>query len=257
VLTPVVVSIGATEPWNVAGLGLDVRALAACGARPLSVVAGVTAQDRAGLRAAAPIAPGLIAAQLDALADAEIAAVRIGALLDPPSVAAVAAWLRESGPRTRGPVVYDPVLGPSGGGTFADDATLASLVSDLVPLATVVTPNLAEIARLTGVAVPATPDAMAAAGRVLRASGAAAVLVTGGHLAAEPVDVLIWAGGERRFAAPRLAGSLRGTGCLLACALAVSLARGDSLPQAIEAARTFVRDRFVHAVEVAGMRVAY
>lgn len=255
---PDVLAIGATDPWNAAGLGLDVRAIAACGGRALTVVAGVTAQDAGGLRAARAVAADLIAAQFASLARAEIAAVRIGALLDPASVAAVAAWLRGRHEAGRGvPVVYDPVLGPSGGGAFADDATTAAIVADLVPLVSLALPNLAEVARLTGSREPASPQAMAHAGERLRARGATAVLVTGGHLAGDPVDVLVAAEGTRTFAGARIAGGLRGTGCLLACAIAVALARGRPLAEAVETGRAFVRERFAGAREIAGMRVAY
>jgi hydroxymethylpyrimidine/phosphomethylpyrimidine kinase len=250
---PVVCSIGCTDPWNAAGLGLDVRALADCGVRPVSVVAGVSAQDAGGLRAAAAIAPGLIAAQFEALTGAAVAAYRIGALLDPESVAAVARALRGA----LVPVVYDPVLGPSGGGAFADDATLAAIRERLLPQVTIVTPNLAEAARLTGEALPADRSAMERAGRDLLDLGAGAALVTGGHLPGDPIDLLVERGGALAFAGTRLAGTLRGTGCLLACALAAELARGATLPAAVERGRAFVRERFSRAQTVGGMRLAY
>ncbi len=257
-MTPLVLTIGATEPWNAAGLGLDVRALAACGARALSVVAGVTAQDGAGVRASAAIAPDLIAAQLRALESAEIAAIRVGALLDPASVRVIAMWLlARHEARQRVPVVYDPVFAPSAGGAFADDATVAAIARDLVPLATLVTPNLEEVARLAGIALPTTTAEMANAANLLRARGATAVLVKGGHLASDPIDVLVDADGVRTFVAPRLPGTLRGTGCLLACGIAAALARDLRLADAVADGRAFVRERFASATEFAGMRVAY
>jgi hydroxymethylpyrimidine/phosphomethylpyrimidine kinase len=255
---PLVLSIGATEPWNAAGLGLDIRALAACDVRALTIVCGVTAQDRDGLCGAAPIAPDLIAAQLRAIDAAPLGAVRIGALLDRASVESVAGWLegRAAGGR-RVPIAYDPVLGPSGGGAFADTLALAAIVERLVPLVDLIAPNLAEIARLTEDAVPDTQDAMARAGAALRERGARAVLVTGGHLAGSPTDVRVSGDGTRTFVGSRLPGTLRGTGCLLTCALAAELARGAELDDAIARARGFVRDRFANAIDVAGMRVAY
>ena len=248
-----VASVGCTDPWNAAGLGLDVRALAACGARALTVVAGVTAQDGRGVRAAAAVAPDLIAAQFAALAAADIRAYRIGALLDVASVTAVAAQLRAR----PAPTVYDPVLGPSAGGSFGDAATRGAIVAMLLPLVTLLTPNLAEAAALSGLAETGDPDAMEAAAAALRALGAAAVLVKGGHRAGEPVDVLADAGGFAHFSGSRLGGTLRGTGCLLACAIAADLARGVPLRSAIETGRRFVRDRFATATELAGTRVAF
>ncbi len=255
---PLVLSIGATEPWNAAGLGLDIRALAACGARALTIVCGVTAQDRGGLCGAGAIAPDLIAAQLRAIDEAPLGAVRIGALIDRASVEAVAAWLeRREADGRRVPVAYDPVLGPTGGGAFADRTTLAAIVERLVPLVDLIAPNLAEIARLTESAMPDSADAMAHAGASLRARGARAVLVTGGHLADDPTDVRVSDDGTRTFVGSRIAGTLRGTGCLLTCALAAEFARGADLDAAIVYARAFVRDRFANAIDVAGMRVAY
>jgi len=253
VSAPLVCSIGASDPWNAAGVGLDVRALDACGARALTVVCGVTAQDRHGVHAAAPVAASLVAAQFDALAEAPVAAYRIGALLDPASAAVVAERLAGADV----PVVYDPVLGPSGGGGFADDATRACLIERLLPVCTLVTPNLAEAAALTGVRRIADRDGMERAGRALVALGARAALVTGGHLPGAPLDVYVDAHGSRDYAAPRLALELRGTGCLLACALAAWLARGASTHDAIERARAFVRERIAAGVERGGMRTAY
>ncbi|GAC1302485.1 MAG: bifunctional hydroxymethylpyrimidine kinase/phosphomethylpyrimidine kinase [Vulcanimicrobiaceae bacterium] len=251
--------VGTTEPWNVAGLGLDIRALAACEARALTVVAGVSAQDALGIRAARAVPADLIAAQFAALERAPIAAFRVGALLDADSVRCVAAALAaRQAAHGAVPVVYDPVVAASAGGTFADAATLAAIVRDLLPLAAVVTPNLAEAAVLLGVdARGATVELLARWARELVARGARSALVTGGHLAGDPVDVLVDAAGEARFGGARLPGDLRGTGCLLACALAAGLARGEPLRDAVAAARAFVRARFAAALDIGGMRGAY
>jgi hydroxymethylpyrimidine/phosphomethylpyrimidine kinase len=249
----VVCSIGSTDPWNAAGLGLDVRALAACGARPVSVVAGVTAQDRTGIAAAAALPGALVTAQLRGLAHAGIAAYRIGALLDVATVAAIAEHLATE----RVPVVFDPVLAASAGGSFADRATIEAILELLVPQATLLTPNLAEAAALTGAAAVDDIAGMEAAGAALRGRGAGAVLVKGGHLRGAAIDVLVTADQTIAFEAERLTGTLRGTGCLLACAVAAELARGAPLSGAVETARAFVRARFATAHHVGGMNVAY
>ena len=254
--------VGTTEPWTVAGLGLDIRALDALGARGVIVVAGVSAQDGRGAHAGAATEPGLIAAQFAALERAPISAVRIGALLDPASIGAVARALRirveASGPV---PIVYDPVLATSAGGRFASPESIVEIVRELVPLTTTITPNLAEAAWLLGLeplaACEPDPQAMACWGASLVAAGAGSALVTGGHLAGDPIDVLVDGDTQTRFAATRLPGELRGTGCLLACALAVGLGRGDALRDAVASARAFVRARFAAARDIAGMRAAY
>jgi hydroxymethylpyrimidine/phosphomethylpyrimidine kinase len=196
------------------------------------------------------VAPGLIAAQFDALTEAPIAAYRIGALLDAASVEVVAARLGAGVP-----VVYDPVLAPSAGGVFTDAATRAVILARLLPLVSVVTPNLAEAEVLSGVASVGDAAGMERAGRALVAAGARSALIKGGHLEREALDVLVDARGATTYAAPRLSGDLRGTGCLLACSLAAALARGASIPAAVERARAFVRECFTTSVAAGGMQI--
>ena len=248
----VVCSIGSTDPWNAAGLGLDVLALSECGVYPVTVVAGVTAQDAAGVHAQFPLPAQVVSAQLAALAAADVAAYRIGALLDVWTVEAVAAHLASAG----APAVYDPALAPSGGGRFGDERTVAALRERLVPLATIVTPNLAEAARLTGRRVNDLAT-MRDAGSALVAAGARAALVKGGHLAGRACDVLVDGDGVETYEAARLPGGLRGTGCLLAASLAAALARGTPLRAAVATARAFVREKMTNGCERGGMRLAY
>jgi hydroxymethylpyrimidine/phosphomethylpyrimidine kinase len=248
---PIVCTIGTTDPWNAAGLGLDVRALTECGARAVSVVTGVSAQDARGVRSVHAVPAATIEAQFEALAAAPIAAYRIGALPGLAAIGVVANRLATASV----PVVYDPVLAATAGGAFLDEAGIAALVSRLLPRASVVTPNLDEARRLTGVASIDDVDAMGVAARALVRLGAGAALVTGGHLRGAPIDVL-FDGELRTFEAARLTGTMRGTGCLLADALAAALARGLALASAVEEARGYVRRKLQRAIELGGMRVA-
>ncbi len=249
----IVASIGTSDPWNAAGLGLDILALAECDVHPVTVVAGVTAQDRNGIAARHAVPADVVAAQLQALRDAEIGAYRIGALLDVATLDVVGAHVASA----RAPAVYDPVLSASGGGDFASPDFARALLERLVPHVRLLTPNLDEAARLSGTDTIATVDAMEAAGRALCAAGARAVLVKGGHLAGSAVDVLVADGATTVFESPRLPGSLRGTGCLLACAVAARLAHGDALVEAIAFGRAFVREKFATARRAGGMNLAY
>ncbi len=248
----VICSIGCTEPWNAAGLGLDLRAAAELGASCVWVVAGVTAQDRGGLLAAQPVGAALVGAQLAALDDANIAAYRIGALLDEPTLDVLTNHLAGTGV----PVIYDPVFAPSGGGSFVDGRLLHAIRSRLLPQVRIVTPNMPEAAMLCGRPV-ASLDDMEAATLTLCELGSRAALVTGGHRPADVVDVLRDEDGVVRFEAPRLPGTLRGTGCLLAVALAVSLASGTPLREAVRFARAFVRAKIAAPEQRGGMNVAY
>jgi hydroxymethylpyrimidine/phosphomethylpyrimidine kinase len=152
----------------------------------------------------------------------------------------------------RGPVVFDSVLGASGGGSLFEGTP-----ADLLPLvsrATLVTPNLAEAAWLTGLVVETLEHARQAA-QALAASGSAAVLVKGGHLGGPATDVLRSPAGERLYEGTRLPGkSPRGTGCALATAIAVGLARDQPLEQAVGAAKAWLADRIQAAVAIGNAR---
>lgn len=252
---PVVCSIGCSDPWNAAGLGLDIIALRACAARPVTVVAGVTAQDKRGVHLAAAVSPELIAAQLAALGEAAIASVRIGALLDEGSVEAVAAWLK----RASVPAVYDPVIAASAGGTFATEPVLAAIRRHLLPLVALATPNFAEALVLAQCddALGGSPT-MERVARALAARGTSAVLVTGGDLPGAAIDVLVDGEGTVAFEGPRFPGTMRGTGCLLSCGIAAALAHGEPVRDAVAAGRALVRARFESGtIETGGMRLAY
>ena len=251
-MTPVVAAIGTTHPYAVTGMLLELIALRALGARPVAVVAGVSAQDAARVLLRRPMAPATIAAQFAALRDAGIGACSIGALLDTASVRAVAAGVAALGV----PVVCDPVIAAAGGDRLADDATIEALRVDLFPACTLVTPNLHEAGLLIGTPVVTLADARAAAGP-LAALGPRAVLITGGHLDGDPCDVYADARGVRELRAPRIDRDLRGTGSLLTAAIAARLAFGDPLDAAVDAARAFVRERIDGANAFAGMGVAY
>jgi hydroxymethylpyrimidine/phosphomethylpyrimidine kinase len=250
-MTPVVLSVGTTHPLAIAGLGLDLRMAASLGVRPVFVVAGVSAQSARALQSTQALATGVIAAQFAALADLRIDAVRIGALLDPASVVAVAEALAL---RASVPVIWDPVIAASTGEVLADGATVAAMAERLIPLATVVTPNLDEAGLLLQTSAPPDPAAMERAAQALVARGAQAALVKGGHLAGDAIDVLADSAGVRTFRSPRITATLRGTGDLLAYALACECAHGVPLDTAVAAARAFVRERIARGVDVGGTR---
>ncbi|MEA2784356.1 MAG: hydroxymethylpyrimidine/phosphomethylpyrimidine kinase, partial [Candidatus Eremiobacteraeota bacterium] len=241
-----------THPLAFAGVTFALLALAADGVRPVCVIAGGSAQDADRVRASVAVDAATIRAQFDALRGANVGAFHVGALVSPDAVRAVAGALA-SYPNV--PVVLDPVLAASGGDVLADDATRTALRDVLFARATLITPNLAEASALLGRQV-ADVAAMHDAATALLAFGANAVLVKGGHLTGDAIDVLADEGGTREFRAPRVNGVLRGTGDLLAVTIAAALARGASLGEAIERARARVRDAIARGVPFAGARVA-
>ncbi|HLY03460.1 MAG TPA: bifunctional hydroxymethylpyrimidine kinase/phosphomethylpyrimidine kinase [Candidatus Cybelea sp.] len=237
-MAAIVLSIGTTHPWNVAGVGRDLVVGSAKKCRVFTAVAAVSAQNAAGVVALGPVAQELFEAQLSVLPWESAGAVRVGALPTSASVRAVAqalatrAWL---------PAVVDPVFAASSGGELADRGARDALEAELATLSNVIlTPNLREAAALLHLEEIARSTLAEAAAR-LRARGAGAVLLTGGHLEGDPADALATSDGVEIFSEPRIAGAMHGTGCTLAMALACELASGTPLPEAVRAARTFVR----------------
>jgi len=233
-----VVSIGSTDPTGVAGIGRDLIVYERLGATGAMAVAAVTAQNRRRVTEVYPLPPRALRDQLDAIIqERRPAAIRIGLLPDAQLIAAVARFLR--GLRQKIPVVLDPVIVSSSGHRFLGAAELGAL-EGLLPLVTIVTPNALEAGELTGTRVRTNADVENAAKR-LQARGCA-VLVTGGHIRGDDVvDVLADKQGTMRLRARRIQARMRGTGCTLAAAIAVFLARGASLRSAVARGRSFVR----------------
>jgi hydroxymethylpyrimidine/phosphomethylpyrimidine kinase len=247
----VVATVGTTHPLAFAGLGFALLALAHEGVRPVCVVAGVSAQDALHVRARTAIEPAVIRAQFDALRDAEVDAFHVGALLSAETVRAVAEALDDF---PGAPVVVDPVLAASGGDALGDAATRCALRDLLFPRAALVTPNLDEAGAFVGRAVRDVA-AMRDAAEELVGCGAHAVLVKGGHLAGDAIDVLADGYVTRELVAPRLDADVRGTGDLLATSIAACLANGANVAEAIEHARRRVRNALATGVPFAGTRV--
>lgn len=251
-VTPVVLAIGTTHPLNIAGLGLDARIAQALGVRLVTIVAGISAQDGATVLARQAVNDSLLIAQFAALRSVPIAAIHIGALVDASSVRCIARAL----PSLRADhVVCDPVIAATGGHRLADDATVGALRDELFACCSLVTPNLDEAGLILEREIADVP-AMERAATDLLATGAGAILLKGGHLAGDATDVLVERdrGGSHRFTGPRLTATLRGTGDLLACAIAARLAHGERLGRAIESARAFVRTCLLAGVDFAGTR---
>jgi len=231
--------IAGSDPSAGAGIQQDLKVATLLGTYGLTVLTAVTVQNSQGVQRLEPIAPDLVAAQLQAiLTDIPIQAVKTGML-------ATAAIVREVAAAVRGlaaPLVVDPVLAASDGSPLLEEAGIRVLKEELLPLATVLTPNLAEAGLLTGREVRDVAG-MKAAAQELRQLGPRAVLIKGGHLAGPPVDV--WADGDNCYELPGErwpSPHTHGTGCTLATALAAALAQGRSLPEAVNQARELVAE---------------
>lgn len=227
--------IAGSDSGGGAGIQADLKTASALGVYAATAITAITAQNTRGVQAVQMLPPGLIAAQITSvLADIGADAVKIGMLGDVATIATVADALRGFA----GPVVLDPVMVAKSGDALLAPEAVAALRMRLLPRATLLTPNLPEAERLLG--RPAAPEET---GQALRALGAEAVLMKGGH-ADGPVcrDLLITAEGSRAFEAPRIATrNTHGTGCSLSSAIASGLARGMALPEAVARAHGWLQ----------------
>lgn len=249
-----VLSIGTTHPWNIAGVGLDTLVGHELGVRTVTVRTAVSAQDEGGLHALETLSPAIVRAQFETVHPSEIDAVRVGALTSVEMIGVVSEGLRRYYDL---PIVVDPVFSASRGGTFADNETILALRDAILTLPSVIaTPNIAEAQQLLG-GRKIDRDSIAQAARDVHHLGCHAVLLKGGHLPGNPVDALATRDNVELFDGARVSGELRGTGCLLAMALACALAQGDPLGDAVRFARAFVRRKIAGARKFGGLPVAY
>jgi len=243
---PIALTIAGSDSGGGAGIQADLKTFHAFEVFGTTVVTAITAQNTRAVTAVQRVEPDVVRAQLDALAaDLPPAACKSGMLADAEIIGVVADGL-ETG--AFGPYVLDPVMVAASGARLLEEDAVGALRDRLVPLARVVTPNLAEAAILAGRPVE-TPDDMRAAGERILALGCRAVLVKGGHLPGDDVeDVLLTAEGERAWSAPKHPlGDAHGTGCTLSAAIAAGLAYVRPLETAVDEALAFTRRALVSA----------
>jgi hydroxymethylpyrimidine/phosphomethylpyrimidine kinase len=239
-VTPIALTIAGSDSSGGAGIQADLKTFSALGVYGASVVTALTAQNTMGVTAIHDVPPEFIAAEMDAVySDLNVAATKIGMLSQPGAIEAVAAGLDRNRARH---VVLDPVMvAASGARLLAKDAE-ATLKRVLLPRALVITPNLHEAAALLETTVAENEDEMRAQAEQLRALGAKAVLIKGGHAkGSEAVDLFVDESGVRRLVAERFATmNTHGTGCTLSSAIAAFLARGMKLFDALTLAKNYV-----------------
>ncbi len=247
-MTGRVLIVAGSDSGGGAGIQGDIKTVTALGGYAASAVTALTAQNTRGVFGVVPVAPEFVAQQMRVvLEDIGADAIKTGMLHNVLVIEAVAEVLKAHG--TGIPLVLDPVMvAKSGAFLLLPDAVLA-LTRVLMPLAALVTPNLPEAVALTGLAdLRGLADMRQAAARIL-GLGPQAVLVKGGHLDGDTViDLLVWDGGEMVFQSPRIHTlHTHGTGCMLASAIATSLAQGHQLTAAVTRARAYLEQAILTA----------
>ncbi len=260
---PRLLTIAGSDSGGGAGVQADLKTFAAHGGFGMSVITAITAQNTVEVRAVHSVPPAVVEAQIAAVFDdIGVDAVKIGMLASAELVSTVAAGLRKYEPRH---VVLDPVMVSKSGASLLEDSAVDALIHELLPLATVVTPNLPEAERLTGLSLGTNPsqEDRIRAGRKMRKLAHAtsagppldlAVLVKGGHADGPQVQDLLWLGGQFHvFEHSRLdSTSTHGTGCTLSSAIAARLGLGDTLLEAVPAAIDYLHGAIAAAYPIGG-----
>ncbi|MDY7094502.1 MAG: bifunctional hydroxymethylpyrimidine kinase/phosphomethylpyrimidine kinase [Acidobacteriota bacterium] len=256
---PRLLTIAGSDSGGGAGIQADLKTFAAFGGYGMSAITALTAQNTRQVTAVHEAPPEMVAAQIAAVfEDIGVDAVKIGMLASAPIIEAVAEALETYRDGDTPPVVLDPVMVAKSGDALLRDDAIDALRRRLLPLATLVTPNLPEAERLTGLPVSTDEEALAAAKELAKgglAEAGTAVLLKGGHRRGdEIVDLLVDPRAqrpedrERRFRHPRVAtSSTHGTGCTLSSAIAAGLGSGATLASSIDEAIQYLHGALVAA----------
>src|SRR3569832_1535823 len=237
---PIALTIAGSDSSGGAGIQADLKTFAAFGVYGASVITALTAQNTQGVRGVHPVPADFVTAQCDAVFDdLDVAAVKIGMVAQLETIRVFVATLSRRKPDH---IVLDPVMVATSGDRLLSADALTRLRDDLIPLATLITPNLPEAAALLEEAAASSEVDIADQGRRLLASGARAVLIKGGHgQGRESIDYLFAGDVVKAFPAPRIATrNTHGTGCSLSSAIAAGLAKGETLMQAVQNAKTWI-----------------
>ncbi|ESY89283.1 hydroxymethylpyrimidine/phosphomethylpyrimidine kinase [Mesorhizobium sp. LNHC209A00] len=240
---PHVLVVGGSDSSGGGGIARDIETISSIGVRTCLAVTALTVQTHHAVMEIHSMQPGLVAGQMRAGLQAnKVAAIKIGMLATVEIVIAVAGVLREN-PQV--PAVLDPVLASTSGRALLEAGAIAAMKRDLMPLCRLVTPNLFELALLVGSERAVDEDGVVWQGQEFLTAGARALLIKGGHASGpQSTDILLRPDHEPvRFDTPRLAASMRGTGCMLASSIAAHLAKAQSIEYAVRQGKLFVLEK--------------
>lgn len=241
-------TIAGSDSGGGAGIQADLKTFLALGAHGMSAIVALTAQNTTGVSAIHDVPIAFIREQIFQVAsDIGVDALKTGMLSKPDVIETVATSIQELGLTN---VVVDPVFVSKNGDKLLEDEAVGTLTTKLFPLALIVTPNLHEAHALTGVDIEDMQQMREAAKRLFD-MGPANVLVKGGHLAGDAVDILYDGVSFQEFTSPRVDSiHTHGTGCTLSAAIAAEVAKGNDLVEAIDAAKKFVFGAISHGLAI-------
>jgi len=244
---PRALTIAGSDSGGGAGIQADLKTFAALGVYGMCAVTAVTAQNTISVTAVQPIDPEIVREQIRAVvSDIGVDAVKTGMLYTRDIIEAVAEELSQ----LKVPIVVDPVMVAKSGAKLLREDAEEALIKRILPLATVVTPNLPEAENLAKMSIECLEDAEEAAKKIATL-GPRAVVVKGGHLEQdECVDTLYYDGVVRRYTGRRVSGGTHGTGCTFASAIAALLAKGYDIYEAVEEAKRFVEEAITYSKRV-------
>jgi len=244
---PVALTIAGSDTIAGAGIQADLKTFSALGVYGTTAITALTAQNTKGVSAISEAPADFVKSQIDAvMSDLPVAAVKIGMTASLPIVEAIADRLAHWKAKN---VVLDPVMIATSGDRLLAEGAIDAIRMQLMPLASLVTPNLPEAAALLDEKVALTEDEIADQGRRILRFGVPAVLIKGGHgEGPSSVDYLVTANGVMSFAAPRVSTkNVHGTGCTLSSAIAAGLAKGEGLETAVKQAKDYVSAAIANA----------
>ncbi|MES2272416.1 MAG: bifunctional hydroxymethylpyrimidine kinase/phosphomethylpyrimidine kinase [Pseudomonadota bacterium] len=255
-MTPRILIIAGSDSGGGAGIQADIKTVTMLGGHAMTAITAITAQNTLGVQGVHPIPTAVVIEQIESvLSDLGVDAIKIGMIGSPQTAHAVAdrlAGLRDI------PIIFDPVMVATSGALLADKATVAAF-ERLMGMALLITPNVPELAMLTGTPIEGI-DALEAAGNILARRYGCAVLAKGGHLGDQPQDdapcvhdLLIRASGVSEYRMPRIeTRHSHGTGCTLASAVATGIGRGITMENAVDRAEAFVAGALFNAPQFGG-----
>jgi hydroxymethylpyrimidine/phosphomethylpyrimidine kinase len=238
--TPIALTIAGSDSSGGAGIQADLKTFAALGVYGASAITALTAQNTMGVRGIHQVPAEFVTAQIDAVfSDLAVGAVKIGMVAEPSIIDAIAARLKRWSPKH---VVFDPVMVATSGDRLLAAEAVDALRTKLIPLASLITPNLPEAAALLDEPMASDEAAIEKQGRRLLGLGCQAVLIKGGHgQGRESIDYLVDADSTMVLAAPRVStANTHGTGCSLSSAIAAELAKGEDMASAVRNAKRWI-----------------